>query len=260
MGSRHLLDKDRMVLGRGDDCDISVPDHSVSRRHTQFELDVTGYLVTDLGSTNGTFVNDKPALRTPLEDGDYLRAGNCIFRFLAGGNVEADYHEELYRLAICDPLTGLHNKRYFMDHLERELARAARHGRALALILFDIDHFKTINDTMGHLAGDLTIRELAAIVRREVCRDDMLARYGGEEFAAVLAEAGHAEAMEVAERFRAAVSTHPFGFESRRYNVTISLGVASAQGDEEIEPHQLIKQADERLYKAKREGRNRVVS
>src|SRR5262245_27763727 len=137
MGTRYLLEKPSIILGRGDDSDIAVQDFSVSRRHSRFDLDYGGYVVSDLGSTNGTFVNDKPADGTPLTDGDYLRVGNCIFRFLAGGNVEADYHEELYRLAILDALTSLHNKRYLMDYLERELARSARHGRPLALIIFD---------------------------------------------------------------------------------------------------------------------------
>ncbi len=153
MGTRHLLEQGTIVLGRGDDCDITVQDFSVSRRHTRFDLDVDRYLATDLDSTNGTFVNDAPAKMTPLADGDYLRVGNCLFRFLIGGNVEADYHEELYRLAILDALTGLYNKRYLVDYLQRELARSVRYSRPLTLILFDIDHFKAINDTMGHLGG-----------------------------------------------------------------------------------------------------------
>jgi diguanylate cyclase (GGDEF)-like protein len=260
MGARYLLENGRIVLGRGDDCDITIHDSSVSRRHTMFELDVEGYVVIDLGSTNGTFVNDKPADRTPLADGDYVRIGSCIFRFLAGGNVEADYHEELYRLAILDALTGLHNRRYLLDYLERELARSARLGRPLALILFDIDHFKLINDTLGHLAGDLTLRELTALIRSEICRDELLARYGGEEFAAVLTETTHEKAAEVAERFRRATEGHPFCFEGRPYKVTVSLGVASTQGDGPLAPEELIRQADERLYIAKRTGRNRVVS
>ncbi len=133
MGTRHLLENRTIVLGRGDDCDIPVRDFSVSRRHTRFDLDIDRYVATDLGSTNGTFVNDTPADRTPLKDGDYLRVGNCLFRFLAGGNVEADYHEELYRLAINDALTGLYNKRYLMDYLQRELARSARVRSSLDL-------------------------------------------------------------------------------------------------------------------------------
>jgi diguanylate cyclase (GGDEF)-like protein len=259
MGTRHLLDKIQIVLGRGDDCDITVLDQSVSRRHTIFDLDVDGYIVTDLDSTNGTFVNDKPANRTPLIDGDYLRVGNCLFRFLAGGNVEADYHQELYRLAIVDALTGLYNRRYLIDYLERELARSARYHRPLALLMLDIDHFKTINDQLGHLAGDLTLRGLADCMRSEVRSDELLARYGGEEFAAVLAETDQAEAAEVAERIRLAVQNRPFDFEDQRYSVTVSLGVASVRADEVLPAHELIRHADERLYLAKRQGRNRVV-
>jgi diguanylate cyclase (GGDEF)-like protein len=259
MGARHLLEKEMIILGRGDDCDITVQDFSVSRRHVRFDLDLDGYLVTDLESTNGTYVNDTPAKSTPLNDGDYLRVGNCLYRFLAGGNVEAEYHEELYRLAIHDALTGLYNKRYLMDYLQREIDRSARYSRPLALILFDIDHFKAINDTMGHLAGDLTLRELAGRLWGEICKDDLLARYGGEEFAAVLTEADKTAAAELAEQLRRAVEDHTFTFEGRRYPVTISLGVASIQGDE-LPPQELIRRADERLYRAKREGRNRVVA
>jgi two-component system, cell cycle response regulator len=260
MGARHLLEKRMIILGRGEDCDIPVRDFSVSRRHTRFDLDIDRYVATDLGSTNGTFVNDTPADRTPLKDGDYLRVGNCLFRFLAGGNVEADYHEELYRLAINDALTGLYNKRYLMDYLQRELARSARYGRPLTLILFDIDHFKAINDTMGHLAGDLTLRDLAGRLRSEISGDDLLARYGGEEFAVVLPETKLESGAELSESLRQAVEKHPFAFEGRPYSVTISLGVASTQGNEALSPQDLIARADERLYRAKNDGRNRVVS
>ncbi len=260
MGTRHLLEQGTIILGRGDDCDITVLDNSVSRRHVRFDLDISGYLATDLDSTNGTFVNDTPANHTLLSDGDYLRVGNCLYRFLAGGNVEAEYHEELYRMAIIDALTGLYNKRYLMDYLRREMDRAARYGRPLALVLFDIDHFKAINDSMGHLAGDLTLRELANRLRSEICNDDLLARYGGEEFVAVLTEADQATAAEVAEKLRRTVEEIPFSSEGRPYSVTISLGVASIQGNEVLNPQELIQRADERLYKAKHDGRNRVVA
>ncbi len=260
MGTRHLLGNETIVLGRGDDCDITVVDHSVSRRHVRFDLDIDGYLVTDLDSTNGSFVNDTPARRTPLADGDYVRVGNCLYRFLAGGNVEAEYHEELYRLAILDALTGLYNKRYLLDYLQREIDRSARYSRPLALILFDIDHFKSINDTMGHLAGDLTLRELAGRLRSEICKDDLLARYGGEEFVAVLTEADQATAAALSDQLRRTVKRQPFIFEGREYEVTISLGVASIQGNDVVSPLELIKRADERLYQAKRDGRDCVVA
>jgi two-component system cell cycle response regulator len=260
IGTRYLLNGVELILGRGEDCDITVHDCSVSRRHTRFELGIGGYLATDLGSTNGTFVNDKPADRTLLTDGDYLRTGNCLFRFLEGGNVEADYHEELYRLAIIDALTGLHNKRHLLDYLEREVTRSTRLKRPLSVILLDIDHFKGINDTLGHLAGDLTLRELATRLRSEICGDEMLARYGGEEFAAVLTETDLGEAIRIAERFREAASSQPFTFEDHRFHVTISLGVFSMRGGESFDPQELIRQADTLLYRAKREGRDRVIA
>ena len=259
-GIRHLLGKRHFVLGRGDDCEITIRDHSVSRRHVRIDLEVDGYVATDLESTNGTFVNDTPANGTPMEDGDYLRVGNCLFRFLAGGNVEANYHEELYKLAILDGLTGLHNKRYLMDYLDRELARAARYGRPFALIILDIDHFKTINDRLGHLAGDLTLRKLAGCLKSEVRRDDLMARYGGEEFAAVLTETDHERATELAERLRLAAESHVFTFEGHRYEVTLSLGVATMSAGLTLSPQELIQRVDQRLYQAKHEGRNRVVS
>ena len=260
MGTRHLLEKMQIVLGRGDECDISLLDQSVSRRHAIIHMNVDGYEVTDLESTNGTYVNDTPAHRTPLVDGDYLRVGNCLFRYLAGGNVEVDYHEELYRMAILDPLTSLYNKRYLLDHIDRELARSLRFHRPLSLLMLDIDNFKAINDRLGHLAGDLTLRDLGGCLRAEIRCDELLARFGGEEFAVVLTETNHEEAALVAERVRMAVLNHAFSFEGRRHQVTVSLGVASTLGDEAILPQEPIRQADERLYKAKRQGRNCVVA
>jgi diguanylate cyclase (GGDEF)-like protein len=258
IGTRHPLNEKDAVLGRDHDCDITVRDPSISRQHSLLESTGGGYRVTDLGSTNGTFVNDVPANRTMLRDGDYLRVGTCLFRFLAGGNVEAEYHEELYRMAILDGLTGVHNKRYLVDHLEREIDRSTRHSRPLALILIDVDHFKTINDSMGHLAGDLALRELASCLRPMIRKYDVLARYGGEEFAAVLSETSKADAEEIAEKFRRTVESHAFEFEGRPFPVTISLGVATLATDQPLDPEELIRLADLQLYSAKRAGRNRV--
>src|SRR5262245_37730791 len=138
MGSRHPLGDSPMVIGRGDDCNIRIDDHTVSRRHAQIVPSSDGYHAADLASTNGTFVNNLRVPQCRLQDGDYLRVGNCIFRFLAGGNVEAEYHEEIYRLAIIDALTELHNKRYLIEFLDRELARAERRGRPLSIAMVDI--------------------------------------------------------------------------------------------------------------------------
>jgi two-component system, cell cycle response regulator len=260
MGTRYALADTPMVLGRGNDCDIRINDHSVSRRHARIQPGADGYYAVDLQSTNGTFVNDVPASICKLKDGDYLRVGNCIYRFLAGGNVEAEYHEEIYRLTIIDALTDIHNKRYLLEFLDRELSRSARYQRPLALIMIDLDKFKAVNDELGHLGGDFTLREVAACVKGNVRKEELFARYGGEEFAVVLPETSREGALYVAERIRSQVEKHPFVYEGKTYPVTVSVGVATTNGDETLTPNELIRQADESLYTAKQEGRNRVVA
>jgi diguanylate cyclase (GGDEF)-like protein len=194
-----------------------------------------------------------------LKDGDYLRVGNCIYRFLIGGNVEAEYHEEIYRLTIIDGLTEIHNKRYLMEYLDRELARSGRHNRPLSLVMIDIDRFKAINDQFGHLGGDFTLREIAMRIKGNVRKEELFARYGGEEFAVVLPETPIEGALIVAERILNVVGQTPFQFEDKTFSVTVSLGVVATQG-ENITPTELIRRADEKLYSAKEQGRNRVCS
>ena len=259
MGTRYPLRDSPIVLGRGSDCDIRISDHSVSRRHARIQPGTDGYYALDLQSTNGTYVNGDPAKMRQLKDGDYLRVGNCIYRFLAGGNVEAEYHEEIYRLTIIDALTDIHNKRYLLEFLDRELARSHRYARPLALIMFDIDRFKTVNEKFGHLGGDFTLRALSSIVKTCVRKEELFARYGGEEFTIVLPETPHDGAQQVAERIRGLVENHSYDYEGQRYQLTISIGVAVTLGDEPLTPHELIRRADEKLFRAKQDGRNRVV-
>ncbi|HKI36442.1 MAG TPA: GGDEF domain-containing protein [Gemmataceae bacterium] len=260
MGSRYPLGDTPLVIGRGNESDIRINDNSVSRRHARIQPGADGYYAIDLQSTNGTFVNDTPASMYKLNDGDYLRVGNCIYRFLDSGNVEADYHEEIYRLTIIDGLTEIHNKRYLLEFLDRELARSERYQRPLALLLFDIDHFKGINDQMGHLGGDFTLRELAARVKGGIRKEELFARYGGEEFVVVLPETTREGAIHIAERIRGLVEAQPFVYENRDYVLTVSIGVATTTGEETLTPAELLRRADERLYQAKRDGRNRVAA
>ncbi len=260
MGARYALTDTPMVIGRGNDCDIRINDHSVSRRHARIQPGADGYYAVDLQSTNGTFVNDVPASICKLKDGDYLRVGNCIYRFLAGGNVEAEYHEEIYRLTIIDALTDIHNKRYLLEFLDRELSRSARYGRPLALIMMDLDRFKSINEDLGHLGGDFTLREVAGCIKGNVRKEELFARYGGEEFAVVLPETTLEGAAAVAERIRGQVEQRCFQYEGKAYPVTISVGVAATNGEESLTPNDLIGRADEKLFRAKHDGRNRVIA
>jgi two-component system, cell cycle response regulator len=258
MGRRYMLGEKAIMLGRGDTCNVRISDQSVSRAHAKIEAVIDGYELADLQSTNGTFVNDHAVASHRLRDGDYIRVGNCIYRFLAGGNVEADYHEEIYRLTIMDALTETHNKRSLFQFLEYELARSERHHRPLSVLMFDIDRFKALNDRLGHLAGDSILRELAATIRTHVRKVDLFARYGGEEFVLVLPETTREEALICAEQVRERVATHPFHFEAETHKVTISLGVASTTGDAALTPTTFIAEADANLYRAKHAGRNRV--
>lgn len=260
MGSRYPLADSPVVLGRGTDCDIRINDHSVSRRHARIQPGADGYYAVDLQSTNGTFVNDVPASICKLKDGDYLRVGNCIYRFLDGGNVESEYHEEIYRLTIIDALTETHNKRYLLEFLDRELSRSYRYARPLSLIMFDLDCFKAINDDLGHLGGDFTLREMASCVKTCVRKEELFARYGGEEFVIVLPETNLQGGTAVAERMRELVEKHCFQYEGKSFPLTVSVGVAATDGTRPLSPSDLIGEADEKLFEAKRSGRNRVIA
>jgi diguanylate cyclase (GGDEF)-like protein len=259
MGKRTPLEAAQLVVGRGADSDLQLDRDSVSRKHARFMRHDGEWCVEDLGSTNGTFVGEEAVTsgRRSLKDGDLVKVGNFIFKFLTGGNVETAYHEEIYRMTIYDALTEAANKRYFVEFLDRELARCTRHKRPLSLVMFDIDHFKQINDQRGHLTGDHVLRELSKRIRGRIRRDELFARYGGEEFAVVLPEADRTSAMAFAEQVRQLVAREDFEFEGERFGVRVSLGVATT--DVITDPQAFIKIADDNLYKAKRQGRDRVI-
>ncbi len=262
MGRRFPLSGAAVRFGRADDCDVRLSDNAASRRHAEVRPAAAGgHEIADLGSTNGTYVNDdRAAGPRPLRDGDYLRVGGAIYRYLAGGNIEAEYHEEIYRLTVLDGLTGANNRRALDEFLDREVARSRRHDRPLSALLLDVDRFKAVNDGRGHLCGDFVLRGLAERVRPTVRREDLFARYGGEEFAVALVETGHAEAVAAAERLRRLIAAEPFLWDGEPVRVTVSVGVATTQGEEgAADPTALLREADARLYQAKQRGRNRVV-
>jgi two-component system cell cycle response regulator len=255
-GKRHVLGPEPVLLGRGSENTIVLENDSVSRRHCKIEKRGRTYHVQDLSSTNGTYVNDELVTDYQLRRGDQVKVGDTIFKFLSGSDMEAQYHETIYKMTIVDGLTGVNNKRFLMETLEREIPRARRHQRPLTLVMFDIDHFKHINDTYGHLAGDYVLKELAQLVKGRLRPDDVLGRYGGEEFCVVLPETDLKGGSAIAEELRVLVQDHSFVFEQERINVTISLGVSILQDDNDLTS--FIKAADEHLYAAKRDGRNRV--
>lgn len=260
LGKRFVLDHSPTRVGRGGDNQIVLDGDSVSRRHAQFKQKGDAWVVVDDGSTNGTYCNDDQITReVVLKNGDRVKVGPTIFKYFSGADVEAQYHEEIYRMTIIDGLTQIYNKRYLYEALERELIRGRRHERELCILMFDIDHFKRINDVHGHLAGDYVLKEVARVVQGRIRRDEVFARYGGEEFAIILPETPLSGAVALAETLRQKVADYSFVFQADSIKVTISLGAAlMEEGDRTAE--NIIKRADEKLYQAKRTGRNRVCS
>jgi len=245
-------------IGRGPTCDIVVDQDSVSRLHALILNEEGRVSVRDAGSTNGTFVNDEPvAGELRLRNGDLIKVGRTVFKFLASNNLEAAYHDEVYRLTTLDGLTQVFNRRYFEETLEREVSRCRRYERNLSLVLLDLDLFKKVNDCFGHLAGDAVLKGVASTIRARVRREDVLARFGGEEFAVILPEIDLEGACTLAEKARALIEETEFRFDGQRVPVTLSAGVASLGRRDDAGG--LISRVDERLYEAKNTGRNRVA-
>lgn len=258
LGRRYVLDKEMISVGRGRDNDIVLPSDCVSRRHSQLQRRGEDLYVTDLASTNGTFVNDEPKAvkERRLERGDQLKIGDTIFKYLAGSDIELQYHEIIFRMAVTDGLTSLSNRKQLDAMLAEEVPRARRHNRDLSVLMLDIDHFKSINDTHGHLTGDHVLRGLAVILQKRLRPNDRLGRYGGEEFCAILPETSLASAALIAEELRALVEAHMFAADDSQIRVTLSIGASYLQ--ESMTVADLYRVADEMLYKAKRTGRNKV--
>ncbi len=248
-----------VVVGRSSRCDLPLDEESVSRQHARIEpADTTGnYQVSDLGSTNGTYVNDAQVKSAGLRHGDQIQIGRSILKFLSSGHIESAYHEEIYRLMTTDGLTQLINRRTFEETLSREIGRANRHLRPVSLALIDIDRFKQVNDTFGHLAGDAILRQLGSLLRVNLRRDDIAGRLGGEEFAVILPEVDLQGGIVAAEKIRRLVEEHRFEFDGTHIPITISIGVTT-KPDEDADAVELIRRADEHLYEAKHAGRNCV--
>lgn len=257
LGRKIPLEEPTLVIGREAEADVVVPIDGISRAHCRIELR-SGVWLRDLGSTNGTWLNGRPVppeQPVRLASGDRIELAGVVFKFLDGGDVESQYHEEIYQLTIVDGLTRAFNRRYLMDFVAREISRCRRHARPLSVLLFDVDRFKAINDGHGHAAGDYVLRALVEVAREGVRREECLARYGGDEFVIVMPETELAGARIVAERMRGRVELHEFLWTGKRLPVTVSAGVA-VLGPEVIAPEDLIAAADAKLLEAKAAGRN----
>ncbi len=259
LGKKFDIGDGEHIIGRAENAQIRVNEENVSRQHARIYKNGPETIIEDLNSTNGTFINTKKITSHVMKDGDLLLIGNTILKFASGTNVENRYHEEIYRLATIDGLTQVHNKSFFLERVADEFSRSKRYGRDLSIIIFDFDHFKKLNDTYGHLAGDEVLKQSSSVILLNLRKEDPIGRYGGEEFGILLPETPLNKAMTLAEKIRKLIERTPFSYNDQVLRVTISMGVSTLTSNVET-VQKLIENADQALYRAKKAGRNRVSS
>jgi len=259
-GEVHKLTQGSHVIGRKDSCEVRITDDGVSRQHARVRSDGDLVYVEDLGSRNGTFVNSRRITgTTPLHDGDKIQIGTTtVLRYALHDALDESFHDNLLSSALRDPLTRLFNKRYLMDRLDSELKFAHRHETAVSILMLDLDHFKRVNDSYGHLAGDAVLTQLAAVLVKAVRNEDVVARFGGEEIVVILRSISLDLALMLGERLRKLVESTVIEHQDQTIETTISIGVAGFPSTAAETVEQLIDAADKALYRAKHAGRNTV--
>ena len=261
-GRRIDLEPGTLGIGRAADAPVRITAPGISRHHAELDVGADAVMLRDLGSANGSRVNDlRVHAPVQLRDGDFIRLADVVLKFHLSRTPEVALHDYIYRLATVDPGTGVFNRRHFDDVLEREVRRTRLSQRPLAIVCYDLDHFKQVNDRHGHPAGDRVLKESASAVHEVLRGSDVLCRMGGEEFAVLMPHTTREDAFAVAERIRGAIAAQLFMLPSAagmvKHRQTVSLGVAVLAPPVE-NAADLVQAADRRLYEAKRGGRDRV--
>lgn len=268
-GKRFTLASSGALVGRrADRVQVWIDDPSVSREHCRIDFNGTTAIVSDLGSLNHTFINDIEVTQSAeLAHGDMLRVGNIRLRYFMHGTLDQLLFDRIYRMAVQDRMLDVFRKEYALERLEEEFRAAKAGAGELSVIMIDLDRFKSVNDTYGHDAGDIVLKEVCAVIKPLMGPNDTFARYGGEEFC-VLTTTPLQDAVALAERIRRSVELSSVDYEGQSIPVTVSLGVACAQEilsasdsqDSNPNGQNLVRLADSRLYRSKQGGRNRVTS
>lgn len=258
-GSLFDLTAEEVICGRSAKNEITLDFNGISREHFKLTASDDGYDVQDAGSRNGTFLNnEKLDAPVSLKKGDMIKVGAVALKFLPKGDPERLTYDKLNLEANTDGHTGCFNKTYFNNKINLEVKKSKVTGAPLSLIVFDLDHFKNLNDNYGHDAGDYVLKELAELIRNNGVREnDIFARYGGEEFVILLPKTNLKQSYEIAERLRKVVESHDFIYEANKLPVTASIGVADYRKGVSTGTD-LFKRADESVYKSKEGGRNQV--
>ena len=251
-----------ITLGRADDCTYRFEDSGMSRVHARVMSIAGQHVVSDAGSTNGTFVNDQRiSAPEPLRSGDRVQLGTGLtLSFLQVDEAEEASLRRVHETAQRDGLTGVFNRRCLDERIDAEVAFAVRHHTRLSVAILDVDFFKKVNDTHGHLGGDAVLRHMGALLRQSVRTEDVVGRYGGEEFVLVLRGVDRDGAWQLSDRLRQTIESQVIPFEGQSLQITLSAGVADlAEVQHSPTRDALLALADGRLYQAKQGGRNRVI-
>ena len=256
-----------IIIGRDADAFLRLAeDEGVSRRHARVTPVADGALLADLGSQNGTFVDGDRVQERVLKEGMKIRIGQTtVLKFARYDAVEEAAQRQLLESALRDGMTRAFNRRYFLERLGAEIRFAERHAQPLALLMLDIDQFKKVNDSHGHMIGDDVLRAVVGVLSDTLRAEDVLARYGGEEFAVLVRGVSAENARLLGERLRREVEEMALSKETgEALPVTISVGISTfplaeaGEAPAEKTGEKLIELADAALYRAKKAGRNRV--
>jgi diguanylate cyclase (GGDEF)-like protein len=263
LGSVFSIPAQGAVLGRSLTASVVLDGEAIAPRHAEFSVRGEAVFVEDLSGEPGTFVNEQRVeQRVRLCDGDYVRIGkSTVVKFSLVDAAEEHALCTLFELTLRDPLTRLYNRRYFDDRVRSEFSFAQRHRTPLGLLLVDIDHFKAVNDTFGHLIGDRVLQLVARNISKMMRPEDVLARYGGEEFIIVCRDSSLRNAQILGERVRRSIEAMRLDRLGPALQVSVSIGVAAIDAEHSCASAEaLIQAADRAMYAAKSAGRNRVAT
>ena len=260
VGELYKVASEPLTLGRGGAADVRLVDEGISRFHCRIAVDGGEVYLEDLTSRNGTFLNGERVTRRALKDGDKIQLGRAtVLKFSLHDQLEESFQRRMFDSALRDGLTRAYNKRYFLDRLQGEVRFSLRHRSPLALLLFDLDHFKQVNDSHGHLAGDRVLADFAGFVLDSIRHEDVFARYGGEEFVILCRMIGAADATRFAERLRRGTEALRIEHQGTIIPISASIGIACLPELAVDTANGLLMAADRALYQAKALGRNRAV-
>jgi two-component system cell cycle response regulator len=259
------LGTEPITIGRGAECTTVMQDESISRVHVEVQINESGQVVAhDMESTNGIFVDGQKVDETILKADDKLLLGRrTLLKLMFQDQIEQLYQQEIYQSSTRDALTGIYNRRFLDERMTGDLSLARRHRDPFSFLMFDIDHFKDVNDKYGHQSGDEALVVISAAVKNIIRTEDVFGRYGGEEFAIIAPQIALEGARILGERIRQCIADEKIqGQDSSEtiIQLTVSVGVVTVHPNAVAEAITVVSVADDNLYRAKQGGRDQVVS